>query len=89
MRSIVGMKPFHITALGMNYVPQLDHVFPSMSVQQNLEVGGMVQRRVAGRLNDQGARAFPTLPTIRRDRAATLSGGQQRMLAPPAYRGTF
>jgi ABC-type branched-subunit amino acid transport system ATPase component len=45
VRSIVGMKPFHITALGMNYVPQLDHVFPSMSVQQNPEVGGMVQRR--------------------------------------------
>jgi ABC-type branched-subunit amino acid transport system ATPase component len=45
VRSIVGMKPFHITALGMNYVPQIDHVFPSMSVQQNPEVGGMVQRR--------------------------------------------
>jgi hypothetical protein len=29
----------------MNYVPQIDHVFPSMSVQQNPEVGGMVQRR--------------------------------------------
>ena len=38
---ITGAKPHTITRRGMNYVPQLDNVFPSLTVEENLEVGSL------------------------------------------------
>jgi ABC-type branched-subunit amino acid transport system ATPase component len=78
---IAGLKPYRLTGLGLNYVPQLANVFPNMSVQENLEVGaavagGMASERLAGILE-----TFPLLHERRRARAGALSGGQRQMLA--------
>jgi branched-chain amino acid transport system ATP-binding protein len=80
-REITATKPHELTRLGLNYVPQLDNVFPNMSVQENLEIGGVPRReRMAERL-EAVFRLFPVLTARRRQRAGTLSGGERQMLA--------
>lgn len=80
-REITATKPHELTRLGLNYVPQLDNVFPNMSVQENLEIGGVPRReRMAERL-EAVFRFFPVLTARRRQRAGTLSGGERQMLA--------
>jgi ABC-type branched-subunit amino acid transport system ATPase component len=77
---LTGLRPSHITALGVNMVPQLSNTFPEMSVLENLEIGALPARE---RFADQLERvltAFPMLRTMLRKRAATLSGGQRQML---------
>ena len=78
---ITALKPHKITALGMNYIPQLDNVFPNMSVQENLEIGAFLSR---DGFSDQLKRIFAWFPRLeerRRQRAGTLSGGERQMLA--------
>jgi neutral amino acid transport system ATP-binding protein len=78
---ITGRKPHRITALGMNYIPQLENIFPNMSVQENLEIGAYLSKdgfdNQLGRIYGW----FPRLKERRRQRAGTLSGGERQMLA--------
>jgi ABC-type branched-subunit amino acid transport system ATPase component len=76
-----GRKPHEITALGLNYVPQLDNVFPGLTVLENLEIGGYLRRATLARRLAAVWAAFPQLHARRRDRAGSLSGGQRQMLA--------
>jgi neutral amino acid transport system ATP-binding protein len=78
---ITGEKPHKITALGMNYIPQLDNIFPNMSVQENLELGAILRRDGFGEQVDRVFGWFPRLKERRRQRAGTLSGGERQMLA--------
>jgi ABC-type branched-subunit amino acid transport system ATPase component len=78
---IAGRFPFRITALGMNYVPQLANVFPRMSIQENLEVGASPLRSGVDERIERVFDVFPLLRERRRQRAETLSGGQRQMLA--------
>jgi len=80
-RDVTASKPYTLTRLGMNYVPQLANTFSEMSVHENLEIGA-----VGGRGNDaerieKTYGAFPMLRERRRQRAGTLSGGYRQMLA--------
>jgi neutral amino acid transport system ATP-binding protein len=78
---ITARKPHELTRLGLNYVPQLDNVFPNMSVLENLEIGAVPRReRLAERL-EAVLGTFPALKARRRQRAGTLSGGERQMLA--------
>jgi ABC-type branched-subunit amino acid transport system ATPase component len=78
---LAGLRPHHITALGVNMVPQLSNVFPDLSVLENLEVGAVLNRyRLRERL-DAVLAALPALRGLLSRRAATLSGGQRQMLA--------
>jgi len=77
---IRDLRPDKITRLGMNYVPQLDNIFPSMSVQENLEMGAFLDRRSAGAQLEKVFGWFPILKQARRRRAGTLSGGQRLTL---------
>ncbi|MGH2997598.1 MAG: ABC transporter ATP-binding protein [Gaiellaceae bacterium] len=80
-RELTGLRPHELTRLGLNYVPQLDNVFPNMSVQENLEIGAVpAPLRLAERL-DAIFETFPLLQRRRRQRAGTLSGGERQMLA--------
>jgi branched-chain amino acid transport system ATP-binding protein/neutral amino acid transport system ATP-binding protein len=66
---------------GIAFVPQEANVFPTMSVRENLEMGGFVERRAArDRIEALFAR-FPMLAEKRRAAARTLSGGQRQVLA--------
>jgi len=67
-------------ALGIGYVPQGREVFPQMSVLDNLRMGQFVNRS-RGFVPDEVYGYFPFLVERGRQRAGTLSGGQQEMLA--------
>jgi ABC-type branched-subunit amino acid transport system ATPase component len=78
---IAARKPYRLTALGLNYVPQLANVFPNMSVLENLELSARVLRGGATAQIERMVEMFPLLHERRRARAGTLSGGQRQMLA--------
>jgi ABC-type branched-subunit amino acid transport system ATPase component len=67
--------------LGMSYVPQLANVWPSLSVAENLEMGGYVRRAGVKERAAELMEMFPDLRAARRRPARTLSGGQRTMLA--------
>jgi neutral amino acid transport system ATP-binding protein len=78
---ITGLKPNQITRLGLSYIPQLDNVFPSMSVLENLEMGAFARNTSASEQMDRIFDWFPRLAERRRQRAGTMSGGERQMLA--------
>jgi ABC-type branched-subunit amino acid transport system ATPase component len=67
---------------GLAYVPQLDNAFPSLTVLENLRMGGyLLPRREAGLRIERLAAEFPLLAERRHQRVQTLSGGQRQLLA--------
>src|SRR3954453_22821484 len=81
-RSIAGLTPRQILALGIVQVPQSHSLFPGMTVQQNVRLGAymlndnaLVERRLR-----QVEEMFPIVKTRARDKAGNLSGGQQRLV---------
>lgn len=78
---LTGLRPEQITRLGLNYVPQIENVFPNMTVMENLDVGGVLQRPRRDELLERAVALFPLLGERRKHRVATLSGGQRQMVA--------
>jgi neutral amino acid transport system ATP-binding protein len=79
---VTGMRPERLTRLGLNYVPQLGNVFPSLSIGENLQVGSVSLPRPERRQAVEEVYGhFPFLRERRRQRAETLSGGQRKLLA--------
>ena len=78
---ITGEAPRRISARGLAYVPQEHNTFPSMSVRENLELGGYLKPAEAARRIDALFERFPMLADKRRHAARTLSGGQRQVLA--------
>ena len=80
-RDIGGMAPEDVVREGIGYVPQTDNVFNSLSIEENLRMGGVARKggldRVIGDLYDR----FPLLDEKRSAKARTLSGGQRQVLA--------
>ncbi|MGB7099435.1 MAG: ABC transporter ATP-binding protein [Xanthobacteraceae bacterium] len=75
-------KPAAIVARGLIHVPEGRRIFPNLSVAENLDLGSY--RRAAGRRSanrDRVYAIFPRLHERRTQRAGTLSGGEQQMLA--------
>jgi branched-chain amino acid transport system ATP-binding protein/neutral amino acid transport system ATP-binding protein len=79
--AIEGRAPREISALGVAFVPQERNVFPSLSVRENLEMGGYLDPRGARPRIEAIFARFPILAERRRDAARTLSGGQRQILA--------
>jgi branched-chain amino acid transport system ATP-binding protein/neutral amino acid transport system ATP-binding protein len=79
--AIEGRAPREISALGVAFVPQERNVFPSLSVRENLEMGGYLDPRSARRRIEGIFTRFPLLAERRRHAARTLSGGQRQILA--------
>lgn len=78
---IAGLKPDQIVQRGMGYVPQIANVFPSLTVEENLEMGAFVREVPLQPLKEEIFDRFPVLANRRRQRAGTLSGGERQMLA--------
>jgi ABC-type branched-subunit amino acid transport system ATPase component len=78
---VTGAAPHEISGHGMSYVPQVGNVFGSLTVQENLEVGGVLRRRETRTRMETMMTLFPRLGDRRRQRAGTLSGGERQMLA--------
>src|SRR4030095_16226645 len=74
--------PDAIVAAGIGHVPEGREIFPEFTVLENLLVGGhtVPRRQIGGRLED-AFRLFPVFRERRLQRAGTLSGGEQQMLA--------
>ncbi|MBE9167955.1 ABC transporter ATP-binding protein [Pleurocapsales cyanobacterium LEGE 06147] len=79
--NITGLKSDRIVQRGMCYVPQIANVFPSLSVEENLEMGAFIRSGSLQSLKDFIYTMFPRLAERRRQRAGTLSGGERQMLA--------
>jgi branched-chain amino acid transport system ATP-binding protein len=81
--SILGLSPDRIVASGIVQVPEGRHVFPRLSVEDNLYVGAYLVRNAAHvrDILDQVYAMFPQLRERRRQLGETLSGGEQQMLA--------
>jgi branched-chain amino acid transport system ATP-binding protein len=66
---------------GVSYVPQTENLFPTMTVRENLEMGAYIYDEVPGERLAGVFERFPILEERQRQRAGTMSGGQQQMLA--------
>ena len=82
-KNIAGLEPHQICDLGIGQVAEGRQVFPTLSVQENLEMGGLLPRARAGAKQALGEvyDMFPRLAERKRQLAGTLSGGEQQMLA--------
>jgi branched-chain amino acid transport system ATP-binding protein len=81
-RLINGAHPSAVVAAGLVHVPEGRRIFPNMSVADNLDLGSY--RRAAGQRASNRERVFFMFPRLRErasQRAGTLSGGEQQMLA--------
>jgi ABC-type branched-subunit amino acid transport system ATPase component len=80
---LLTRPPHAVVEGGIAQVPEGRHLFPEMSVQENLELGAYRRRARADRRAQLGALwdLFPRLAERRRQRAGSLSGGEQQMLA--------
>ena len=79
---VTQLKPNQKVEKGIAYVPQLDNTFPSLTIRENLEMGGFSKDSDALQQGIENAYStFPILSDRRNQRARTLSGGQRQMLA--------
>lgn len=78
---ITGAATQRIVASGLCYVPQEANVFPSLSVWENLTIGGWTARQTLPERAQAVVELFPVLAERRRALAGTLSGGERQMLA--------
>lgn len=79
-RDIGGHKPHTITRLGLSYVPQLDNVFPTLTVAENLEMGSLESSHTSEQI-ERMYELFPRLGERQAQTAGTMSGGERQMLA--------
>ncbi|MFQ6077272.1 MAG: ABC transporter ATP-binding protein [Candidatus Bathyarchaeia archaeon] len=79
---VTKLRPDEKVRKGVGYVSQLNNVFPSLTMEENLEMGGYIESgaKVRGKIGE-AYDLFPILKEKRRQRAGTMSGGQRQMLA--------
>ncbi|HDH12564.1 MAG TPA: ABC transporter ATP-binding protein [Nitrospirae bacterium] len=77
------MSPHKIVSLGISQVPEGRHIFPQLSVTENLHMGAFLRKDKTGIKKDMEYifELFPLLTQRRRQAGGTLSGGEQQMLA--------
>lgn len=78
---ISALTPQARVAKGMGFVPQTNNIFPSMSVEENLEMGAFIRRDEIRDTMEQIYDLFPILRDKRRQAAGELSGGQRQQVA--------
>ncbi|MEV1199879.1 ABC transporter ATP-binding protein [Microbispora rosea] len=78
---ITSLKAHSLVARGVGYVPQTNNVFPSLTIEENLEMGAY---QVPGKFKERFefvCEIFPALRERRKQRAGSLSGGERQMVA--------
>ena len=80
---LIKTEPSKIITLGMAHVPEGRHIFPTMTVAENLEMGAYIRNDKDGIQESikEVFERFPRLKERRKQLAGTLSGGAQQMLA--------
>ncbi len=77
---IAGKRPHLIARQGMSYVPQLDNVFASLTVEENLQMGSLGRSEEKARI-EKMYELFPRLGERSGQAAGTMSGGERQMVA--------
>ena len=79
---VSGWRTDRLVDRGVAYVPQVDNVFPSLSVRENLQMGGirLTTKKIMPGI-ERACEMFPDLKLRMNDLAASLSGGERQMLA--------
>lgn len=82
-KPIHKMKPHDIVRAGISYAPQLDNVFPNLTVIENLQMGSFIRGSDPTIKNDidEIFSLFPEIERRKNQKARTLSGGERQMLA--------
>lgn len=81
-KDLCGRDPADIVRLGVHQVPEGRSVFPDLTVRENLELGTFIApRRATKALVAEAFASFPVLERKQSDRAGSLSGGEQQILA--------
>ncbi|HEY9246192.1 MAG TPA: ABC transporter ATP-binding protein [Candidatus Methanoperedens sp.] len=77
-KDISGLRPFELVGRGLGFVAQTDNIFPSLSIMENLEMGGYICKKPDFKgIFD----IFPVLLEKKKVKASSLSGGERQMLA--------
>jgi ABC-type branched-subunit amino acid transport system ATPase component len=78
---ITSAAAHHLVAKGVGYVPQVDNVFPDLSVEENLQMGLYLGTHNFAERLDVVCTLFPKLGERRKQQAGSLSGGERQMVA--------
>ncbi|HID87468.1 MAG TPA: ABC transporter ATP-binding protein [Anaerolineae bacterium] len=78
---ITGLSPERLVRMGIAYIPQEYNIFPSLTVEENLEMGAFVREDDIRPRMEEIYELFPDLTDRRKSRAGELSGGMRQMLA--------
>ena len=80
-RDLTGQRPDQIVRAGISFVPQTENVFPTLTVEENLDMGAYLRDDDIRVQKQKVFELFPPLLEKRRQAAGTLSGGQRQMVA--------
>lgn len=80
-RDLTGRRPDQIVEAGISFVPQTENVFPTLTVDENLDMGAYLRTDDIRPQRERVYELFPPLREKRRQAAGTLSGGQRQMVA--------
>ena len=79
---VTKLNTFELSKKGLGYVPQSENIFPSLSVEDNLKMGGYILSKYDYKKNlDYVLEMFPDLRDKLTESSSNLSGGQRQMLA--------
>ncbi|MEU3228762.1 ABC transporter ATP-binding protein [Nocardiopsis alba] len=79
--SIAGLPAHSLVERGVGYVPQTRNVFPSLTIEENLQMGAFLRPRTFSERFAVVSELFPLLGKRRRAKAGSLSGGERQMVA--------
>ncbi len=80
-KEVTGLPAERLIRYGIAYIPQVDNVFPDLTVRENLDMGAYTRKSGVRERIEQLFLVFPDLKVAAHRRASTLSGGQRTMLA--------
>lgn len=78
---ITGLSPDLVVRRGMAYVPQVENIFPSLTVNENLEMGAFILTDDFSGQLEEIYQLFPILNDRRKQRVGKMSGGERQMVA--------
>lgn len=78
---ITNLRADVLVQQGVSFVPQSNNVFPSLTIEENLQVGCYQNPKIFTQQFDKVASLFPALAERRKQRAGSLSGGERQMVA--------
>ncbi len=80
-QDITNLRADVLVQQGVSFVPQTNNVFPSLTIEENLQVGCYQNPKIFGQQFEKVCGLFPALGQRRKQRAGSLSGGERQMVA--------